>query len=56
MTDPSTELLLRVNGIQAAFGIELGFASPRVAGLGTVGVAIARRRLPWFARRPLSSA
>jgi phosphoribosyl 1,2-cyclic phosphodiesterase len=24
-----TELLLRVNGVQAAFGIELGFASPR---------------------------
>jgi len=29
MSVPSTELLLRVNGIQAAFGIELGFASPR---------------------------
>ncbi|MBC8869802.1 MAG: MBL fold metallo-hydrolase [Planctomycetes bacterium] len=29
MNTPSTELLLRVNGVQAAFGIELGFASPR---------------------------
>ena len=28
MTD-STELLLRVNGVQAAFGIEFGFASER---------------------------
>ena len=26
---PSTDLWLRVNGVQAAFGIELGFASPR---------------------------
>ncbi|NUQ65193.1 MAG: MBL fold metallo-hydrolase [Pirellulales bacterium] len=29
MTEPATELLLRVNGIQAAFGIELGFDSQR---------------------------
>ena len=29
MSEPTTELLLRVNGVQAAFGIELGFASPR---------------------------
>ena len=29
MSDSSTELLLRVNGIQAAFGIEFGFASQR---------------------------
>jgi len=29
MPTNTTELLLRVNGIQAAFGIELGFASPR---------------------------
>lgn len=29
MTPASTELLLRVNGIQAAFGIEFGLASPR---------------------------
>jgi phosphoribosyl 1,2-cyclic phosphodiesterase len=29
MTVATTELLLRVNGIQAAFGIELGFDSPR---------------------------
>ena len=31
MPTNTTELLLRVNGIQAAFGIELGFASPRAA-------------------------
>lgn len=29
MNEPATELLLRVNGVQAAFGIELGLASPR---------------------------
>jgi ribonuclease BN (tRNA processing enzyme) len=29
MTRPTTELLLRVNGIQPAFGIEFGLASPR---------------------------
>lgn len=29
MSDPSTELLLRVNGIQAAFGVEFGFQSER---------------------------
>jgi phosphoribosyl 1,2-cyclic phosphodiesterase len=29
MTDATTELLLRVNGIQAAFGIEFGLSSPR---------------------------
>ena len=30
MNNPTTELLLRVNGIQAAFGIEFGLESPRV--------------------------
>ena len=29
MSDSSTDLLLRVNGIQVAFGIEFGFASQR---------------------------
>jgi len=29
METPGTELLLRVNGVQAAFGVELGFDSPR---------------------------
>lgn len=29
METPATELLLRVNGVQAAFGIELGFDSER---------------------------
>ena len=29
MESANTELLLRTNGIQAAFGIEFGFASPR---------------------------
>jgi ribonuclease BN (tRNA processing enzyme) len=29
MNNPTTELLLRVNGVQAAFGIEFGLSSPR---------------------------
>ena len=29
MNDPTTELLLRVNGIPPAFGIEFGLESPR---------------------------
>ncbi len=29
MSAPNTEVLLRVNGIQAAFGIEFGRESPR---------------------------
>ena len=29
MSNPESELLLRVNGIQAALGIEFGFASQR---------------------------
>jgi hypothetical protein len=29
MSVPNTELLLRVNGIQAAFGFEFGLDSPR---------------------------
>ena len=29
MEPPSTELLLRVNGVRAAFGIEFGFDSER---------------------------